>query len=113
MAESKRNSVVDSFLMCSLLLASAIVFLQTIINLLLLKNDYKFHSFRYDFAAWFSLFLILLSGDTETNPSPKPLDKIQVQNLWTKFFNLSLEFKQYFSPQLHQNFSSDCLRFSP
>ena len=106
--------------MCSLLLASVIMFLQTIINLLLLKNYYKFHSFRvrnvlisflyliiwYDFAAWFWPFLILLSGDIETNPGPKPISG-------QKFFNLSLEFKQYFNPQLHQNFSSDCLRFSP
>ena len=73
--------------MCSLLLASVIMFLQTIINLLLLKNYYKFHSFRvrnvlisllyliiwYDFAAWFRPFLILLSGDIETNPGPKPI----------------------------------------
>ena len=63
------------------------MFLQTIINLLLLKNYYKFHSFRvrnvlisflyliiwYDFAAWFRPFLILLSGDIETNPGPKPV----------------------------------------
>ena len=72
--------------MCSLLLASVIMFLQTIINLLLLKNYNKFHSFRvrnvlipflyliiwYEFAAWFRPFLILLSGDIETNPGPKP-----------------------------------------
>ena len=103
---------------CSLLLASVVMFLQTIINLLLLKNYYKVHSFRvrnvlisflyliiwYGFVAWFRPFLILLSGDIETNPGPK---------FWTKFFNLSLEFKQYFSSQLHQNFSPDCLRFSP
>ena len=73
--------------MCSLLLASVIMFLQTIINLLLLKSYYKFHSFRirnvlisffylikwYDFAAWFRIFLILLSEDIETNPGPKPI----------------------------------------
>ena len=73
--------------MCSLLLASVSMFLQTIINLLLLKNYYKFNSFRvrnvlisflyliiwYDFAAWFRPFLILLSGDIETNPGPKPI----------------------------------------
>ena len=73
--------------MCSLLLASGIMFLQTIINLLLLKNYYKFHSFRvrnvlisfsyliiwYDFDAWFRPFLILLSGDIERNPRPKPI----------------------------------------
>ena len=73
--------------MCSLLLASVIMFLQTIINLLLLKNYYKFHSFRvrnvlilflyliiwYDFAAWFRPLLILLSGDIEMNPGPKPV----------------------------------------
>ena len=68
--------------MYSLLLASVIMFLQTIINLHLIKNYYKFHSFRvrnvlisflyliiwYDFSAWFRPFLILLSGDIETNP---------------------------------------------
>ena len=73
--------------MCSLLLASVIMFLQNIINLLLPKNCYKFHSFRvrnvlisflyliiwYDFAAWFRPFLIFLSGDIETNPGPKPV----------------------------------------
>ena len=73
--------------MCSLILASVIMFVQTIINLLLLKNYYKFHSFRVrnvlisflyliiwcDFAAWFRLFLILLSGDIETNPGPNPI----------------------------------------
>ena len=73
--------------MCSLLLASVIMFLQTIINLLLLKNYYKFHSFRvrnvlisflyliiwYDFAAWFGPFLISLIGDIEANPGPKPI----------------------------------------
>ena len=63
---------------------------QTIINLLLLKS-YKFHSFRvrnvlvsflyliiwYDFAAWLMPFLILLSGDIETNRGPKSsLDKV-------------------------------------
>ena len=72
---------------CSLLLASVIMFIETIINLLLLKNYYKFYSFRvrnvlilffyliiwYDFAAWFRPFLILLSGDIETNPGPKPI----------------------------------------
>ena len=72
--------------MCSLLLAS-VMFLQTIINLLLLKIYYNLHSFRvrnvlisflyliiwYDFAAWFRPFLILLSGDIETNPGPKPI----------------------------------------
>ena len=53
----------------------------------MIKNYYKFHSFRarnvlifflyliiwYDFAAWFRPFLILLSGDIETNPGPKPI----------------------------------------
>ena len=72
---------------CSLLLASVTMLLQTIINLLLLKSYYKFNSFRvrnvlisflyliiwYDFAAWFRPFLILLSGDIETNPGPKPI----------------------------------------
>ena len=36
------------------------------------------------------------------------LRQIQV---WKKSFNLPLEFKQYFSPQFYQNFSSDCLLF--
>ena len=63
------------------------MFFQTIINLPLLKSYYKFHSFRvrnvlvfflyliiwYDFAVWSMSFLILLSGDTETNPGPKPI----------------------------------------
>ena len=53
----------------------------------MLKSYYKFHSFRvrnvlvsflylviwYDFAVWSIPFLILLSGDIETNPSPKPI----------------------------------------
>ena len=73
--------------MCSLFLASVIMFSQTIINLFLLKSYYKFHSFRvrnvlvsflyliiwYDFAAWSIPFSILLSGDIETNPGPKPI----------------------------------------
>ena len=73
--------------MCSLFLASVVMFFQTIINLFLLKSDYKFHSFRvcnilvsflyliiwYDFAAWSISFSILLSGDIETNPGPKPI----------------------------------------
>ena len=97
------NRVASNFLLCtydicsayrklisvifSSLLSSVILFLQTIINLLLLKNYYKFHSFRvrnvlisflyliiwYDFAAWFRPFLILLSSDIETNPGPKPI----------------------------------------
>ena len=59
--------------LCSLFLASVIMFLQAIINLLLLKNYYKFHSFRvrnvlisflyliiwYDFATWFRPFLTI------------------------------------------------------
>ena len=75
--------------MCSLLLASVIMFLQTIINLLLLKNYYKFHSFQvcnvlisflyliiwYDIASWFRPFLILLSGDLETNSGPKSISR--------------------------------------
>ena len=73
--------------MCSLFLASVIMFFQAIINLLLLKSYYKFHSFRvrsvlvsflyliiwYDFAAWSRPILILTSGEIETNPGPKPL----------------------------------------
>ena len=61
--------------------------LQTIINPFLLKSYYKFHSFRvcnvlvsfwyliiwYDFATWSIPFLILLSGDIEMNPGPKPI----------------------------------------
>ena len=107
-----------SKLMCSLCLACVAMFFQTIINPFLLKSSYIFHSFRvrnilvsflyliiwYDFAAWPITFLILLSGDIETNPGP---------NFWTKFFKLPLEFKRYFSPQFYQNSSSDCLRFSP
>ena len=71
----------------SLFLASVIMFFQTIINLLLLKSYYKFHSFWvhnvlasffyliiwYDFTAWSRPFLILLSGDIEMNPGPKPI----------------------------------------
>ena len=71
--------------MCSLFLASVIMFFQTIINHFLLKSYYKFHSFRvcnvlvsflylviwYDFTASSMPFLILLSGDIETNPGPK------------------------------------------
>ena len=71
--------------MCSLFLASVIMYFQTIINHFLLKSYYKFHSFRvrnvlvsflylviwYDFAASSMPFLILLSGDIETNPGPK------------------------------------------
>ena len=63
------------------------MFFQTIINLFLLTSYYKFHSFRvrnvlvsflyliiwYDFAAWSIPFSILLSGDIETNPGPKPI----------------------------------------
>ena len=74
---------------CSLFLASVIMFFQTIINLLLLKRYYKFLSFRvrnvlisflylliwYDFATWSRPFLILLSGDIETNPGPKPISE--------------------------------------
>ena len=73
--------------MCSLFLASVFMFFQTIINLFLLKRYNKFHSFRvrdvlvsflylfirYDFAAWSIPFSILLSGDIETNPGPKPI----------------------------------------
>ena len=77
--------------MCSLFLASVVMFCQTIINIFLLKSYYKVHySFRvrnvlvsflyliiwYDFAAWSVPFLILLSGDIEKNPGPKPLDKV-------------------------------------
>ena len=73
--------------MCSLFLASVVMFFQTIINLFLLTSYYKFHSFRvrnvlvsflyliiwYDFAAWSIPFLILLRADIETNPSRKPI----------------------------------------
>ena len=104
--------------MYSLFLASVIMFFQTIINLFLLKDYYKFHSYRvrnvlvsflyliiwYDFATWSMSPLILSSGDNETNPG---------LNLWTNFFNLPLEFKQYFSPQFYQNLCPDFLRFSP
>ena len=64
------------------------MFCQTIINIPLLKS-YKFHSFQvrnvlapflyliiYDFATWSRPFLILLSGDIETNPGPKSLDRV-------------------------------------
>ena len=95
------------------------IFFQTIINLLLLKSYYKFHFFWvrnvlvsfwhltiwYDFAAWPIPVLILLSSDIETNPGPNLL--------WIKFFNLPLEFKQYFRPQFYQNLSSYCLRSGP
>ena len=100
--------------MCSLFLASVIIFFQTIINLPLLQSYYKFHCFRvcnflvsflyliiwYDFAAWSRPFLIILSGDTETNPGPKPisgqsfsichwnLNSISAQN-YTKIFLLT------------------------
>ena len=104
--------------MYSLFLASVIMFFQTIVNLFLLKGYYKFHSYRvpnvlvsflyliiwYDFATWSVSLLILSSGDNETNPG---------LNLWTNFFNLPLEFKQYFSPQFYQNVCPDFLRFSP
>ena len=104
--------------MYSLFLASVIMFFQTIVNLFLLKGYYKFHSYRvrnvlvsflyliiwYDFATWSMSLLILSSGDNETNPG---------LNLWTNFFNLPLEFKQYFSPQFYQNVCPDFLRFSP
>ena len=70
--------------MCSLFLASVVMFFQTTINFSL-KSYYKFHSFRVrnvlvsflyliiwcDFAAWSVPFLILLSGDIEKNPGPK------------------------------------------
>ena len=73
--------------MCSLFLASVVMFFQTIINLFLLKSYYKFHSFRvrnvlvsflyliiwYEFAAWSIPFSILLNGDIETNPGPKSI----------------------------------------
>ena len=73
--------------MCSLYLASVTMLFQTIINLILLKSYYIFHSFRarnvlvyflyliiqYDFAAWSRPFLILLNGDIETNPDPKSM----------------------------------------
>ena len=108
-AYRKLMSVISSLFLASLFMS--------IINPFLLKSSYIFHSFRvrnilvsflyliiwYDFAAWPITFLILLSGDIETNPGP---------NFWTKFFNLPLEFKRYFSPQFYQNSSSDCLRFS-
>ena len=78
---------------CSLFLASIIIFFQTIINLVLLKRYYKFHSFwvrnvlifflylliSYDFATWSKPFLILLSDDIETNPWT---------DLWTIFFSI-------------------------
>ena len=87
--------------MCSLLQASVIMFLQIIINLLLLKNYYKFHSFRvrnvlisflyliiwYDFVAWFSPFLILLSGNIETKT--KSLEKISGQSFSICHWNLN------------------------
>ena len=90
-------------LMCSLLLASVTMFPQTIVNLLLLKNYYKFHSFRvpnvlisflyliiwYDFAAWFRPFLILLSGDIDTNPGPKYPEQIAGQNFLICHWNLN------------------------
>ena len=74
---------------------------STIINLFLLKRYYKFHSFRVcnvlvsflylidlnDFAAWSIPFLILLSGDIETNPgesiNPNPyLDNVFQFGIW-------------------------------
>ena len=72
--------------MCSLFMASAFMFFQTIINPFLLKRFYICHSFQvrnvlvsflyliiwYDLAARSVPSLILLSGDIETNPGPKP-----------------------------------------
>ena len=86
--------------MCSLFLASAVMFFQTIINPFLLESHYKFHSFRvrhvlvsflyliiwYDFVAWSMPFLILLSGDIETNPGPKP---IAGQSFSISYWNLN------------------------
>ena len=74
-------------IMCSLFLASVAMFFQTITNPFLLKIYYKFHSFRvrnvlvsflyliiwYDFATSSIPFSLLLSGDIETNPGPKPI----------------------------------------
>ena len=73
--------------MCSLFLVSAVMFFKAMINPFLLKSYYKVHSFWvrnvlvsflyliiwYDFAAWSIPFSILLSGDIETNPGPKPI----------------------------------------
>ena len=73
--------------MCSLSLASVMMFFETIINLFLLRTYYKFHSFCvrnvlvshfyliiwYDFCVWSRPFLILLSCDIEINPGPKPI----------------------------------------
>ena len=105
----------------SLFLASVIRFFQTITNLLLLKIYYKFHSLFhffqvlndlvsflyllvwYDFAAWSRPFLMLLSGDIETNPGPK---LISGQSFSICHWNLNSVL------QLHRNFSYDCLRFN-
>ena len=62
--------------MCSLLQASVICSFNLLVSFLCFI-------IWYDFAIWSRPFLILLSGDIEAN-------------LWTKFFNLSLEFKRYF-----------------
>ena len=91
------NRVASNFLICtygicsayrklisvmrSLFLESFVMFIQAIINLFLLKSYYRFLSVRvrnvlvsflyiiiwHDFAAWSMPFLILLSGDIETN----------------------------------------------
>ena len=106
--------------MCPLFLSSVVMFFQTVINLFLLKSYYKFHSFRvlnvlvfflyliiwYDFGAWSIPFLIILSSDIETNPGPKSISG-------QGFSICHGNFKQYFSPQFYQNFSSDCLHSSP
>ena len=71
--------------MHSLSLASAVMFIHSIINLLLLKSYHCFWVWNvlvsflnliiwYDFSAWCRPFLILLSGDVEGNPD-KFLDK--------------------------------------
>ena len=81
----------------SLFLANVIMFFQTIINLLLLKSYYMFHSFRvrnvlisflyliiwYDLIVWSRPFLILLSGDID-----KVWATISEQSFWICHWNL-------------------------
>ena len=96
--------------MYSLFLASAVMLFSTI-NLFILKSYYKFHSFRVRNV--FVFFLYLMIWLCRLVFAILDIIKWWYWYLWTKFFNLPLEFKQYFSPQFYQNFSSDCLRSSP
>ena len=106
--------------MCSLFLASVVMFFQTIINLFLLKSYNEFHPFPvrnvlvsfyvFNYMVWLCRMGIIILDIIKWWYWDESRSKAY---LWTKFFNLPLEFKQYFSPQFYQNFSSDCLRSSP